>query len=85
MDFQERNSRSKPAPLALGEMSLKRRQGNQPQHIPRRKLKEKKQVWLWEKVGKQDFEGKAGKNALKQQLFLGVNQHSDWREKKKRE
>lgn len=39
MDFQERNSRSQSAPLALGEMnvSLKRRQGNQPKHIPVRK------------------------------------------------
>lgn len=36
MDFQERNSRSQAAPLALGQtnMSPKRRQGNQPKHIP---------------------------------------------------
>lgn len=92
MDFQERNSRSQSAPLALGEMnvSLKRRREISQSTFPLGN-KRKRGMSGFGKGWKKEIlrtrgranQAKAGKNPIKQQLSLGLNPHRDWREKKR--
>lgn len=91
MDFQERNSRSQSAPLALGEMnvSLKRRREISQSTFPlgnkrKRGMSGFGKGWKKEilKTRGRANQAKAGKNPIKQQLSLGLNPHRDWREKR---